>query len=745
MKLRDRVSGRVVEAPPATVFFGQWMANGDDCGDAPRLNGFPLERDDAVVPDPTGQWSIVRAGDTLSASGRFHAGALPDEQDVEAVIQLGRALRDPVTARGGWIEWCGRSPLAPGLEEAVKPRPLEDKIEDELHHLEEVCRKPRTHIRLETERVLVSQARRIDPHAPAWLAAHTEDWEHRKIAGIQPHRILAQVREEEWNLYENRVAARLVDNIVMWLRRRIAEVRRVLEDIFARLAEHQLSTAGSRHRLTRISKLWGEAWEADHGREVAEQTLRRLERLLFRLLRLMDSPLYRQVPRSAQVPRALQMTNLLSNDANYRGVARLWHHWSLLAAPQALSPRQLHHRYQELRRGFDAWCMLLLVRACGQLGLDPVKDHDLQAPIVPGCGAITLASGHRVEWDHDGTFAITDGDATCVRFVPIIHVLEAAESAAAAEARAALLVEAAAANKCWTVVLHPALPGAPPHPSLAGVGDPPLPGTPGAIDFVRVSPFSLDSVERVARVVRWATLVPRMLAYPPVVAPPPNEVADLASSWLRKRDQARWVLLQPPGPQDLARVGLDRRIAEARARRDELARRREQVDAELRAVRGDDRRQTAELNREKRELLRPLQDAANLVAHLEAVSGNLAAAQRSLRELATCPVCGERGELVARDNDCFEARCSRWDSCGSKWELRLDPATLVRTPALLPGGTRPAAWPRGAPPQWVDDLLGCDVLAIPTVGDDGDVTFRPPRTTTVAVAGEDPGASPRAT
>jgi len=42
-------------------------------------------------------------------------------------------------------------------EDIVKPHPLEEHIEAEFRHLAEVCRSPRTHIRIETERVLVSR------------------------------------------------------------------------------------------------------------------------------------------------------------------------------------------------------------------------------------------------------------------------------------------------------------------------------------------------------------------------------------------------------------------------------------------------------------------------------------------------------------------------------------------------------------------------------------------------------------
>ncbi|MCS6915432.1 MAG: hypothetical protein NZ890_19660 [Myxococcota bacterium] len=725
MRLWDRLCQRLVGLPTTSLLYGQWMFIGCNLGEAPRLNGFPIEADDALVPDPLGQWSIASGHGGPSLSGRFHADALPDPQDVEAIVQLGRALRDPAIAHAGWIEWCGRSPLAPRLEETVKAHPLLDQIDAELPHLEQVCHRPRTHIRLETERVAASQARRIDPHALTWLATHTEDWAHRQIAGIQPRRILAQVRQEEWNLYENRVAARLVDSLVAWLQRQIGQVRRVLEDIFLRLVEHTFCAGGSRYRLRRISTLWGEAWSADHGKEVAEETLRRLERLLVRLRRLMDSPLYRNIPRGAQVPRALQMTNLFSHDAAYRGVARLWHHWSLLTAAQELPPDRLYQRHQELRRAFDAWCMLLLVRACGQLRLEPRSDDDLQAPLVPG-GALTLSSGHRIAWHHDGTFALMQGDTTCLRFVPIIHVLEAADSEAA-KARTSILVEAAAANPCWTVVLHPARPGTPPYPWLAGAGDPPLPGTSGAIDFVRVSPFSLDSVERVARIVRWATLAPRMLAYPPAVASPPPEIVDLALPWLQQRGESRWVIVRQATSQELARLGLERRLAEARAKRDELARQREQIDAELRAARGNDRRRTAELNRQKREHLQPLQKADKCVEAWQALQDSIDSARCLLDDLAVCPVCGRRGTFSPLDGDCFKGCCSGGDGCSSIWELRLDPMTRRRVLVLLPGGVQAEDFPRGRPPQWVDEVLGCDVLAIPAVDEDGRLTFRPPR------------------
>jgi hypothetical protein len=556
------------------------------------------------------------------------------------------------------------------------------------------------------------------------LAAHTEDWEHRRITGVQPSRILAQVREEEWNLYENRVAARLVDNLATWLRRRIAEVRRVLDDIFVRLAEYRVTADASRHRMKRIFNLWGEAWEESHGKEAAEQTLSRLEKLLYRILGLMDSPLYRNVPRAAQVPRALRGTNLLANDASYRGVARLWHQWSDMA-PQALSPAQLYRRHQGVHRGFDAWCMLVLVRACNQLGLDAI-DEDQEVPIRPGC-SIRLASGHRVEWLKDGTLRVMEGGDTVVRFVPLAHPIELAQDRSAVATRVAPLVQSVSGSVGWTVILHPAMPGTPKYAELSSVGYPPAPSTTGMIDFVRVSPFSLESVERVARAVRWATMAPRMAAYPPPVKAPPREIGDVIGPWLEKGSLATWSLTRPPHPDERTRLALDRQVLGARTKRDRLVAQRQAVDEELRRVRGD-RREMSDLNRQKRELLAPVQEAEALVRQIEEFAEDLARAEHELVGLTICPVCHASAEFTPRAERCFVARCSS-DSCETTWELRSQGASGERIPILLPGGTRPTKWPRAVPPQWVDEILGCDVLAVPAVDEEGTMVFRPPRTT----------------
>ena len=705
MNFVDRIGGRSVEQPPARTLFGRWLVNPSDGLGSIYLNGCPVSNGDVLVPGATETWTFVQPDDTLPIRGNFLADALPGKQDVEALLQLGKLLRNPDKAKGGWLEWSGISPLVPELNKAVEPHPLEDSIERELNHLAAVCRNPRTHIRVETERVLVARARRIAPHAPAWLASHTEDWDHRKLTGIQPRRILAEVREEQWDLYENRIAVRLVDSLVTWLRRRIAEVRRVLDDIFARMEGFDGSES-TRYRTERICRLWGEAWaqDANRGRQTAERTLRRLESLLYRVLGLMDSRLYERISRRAQASGELRMTNLLSNDDHYRGVARLWHDWSRQVVSHVLSPRELYSRHQNLHRGFDAWCMLVIVRACSQLELCPAEDREWESEIRPG-SVVRLDKDLRIEWEQAGTITLEEGDRTLIRFVPLVHVLEHAKTLEAVEARVAPLVEAVAGAPHWTVILHPAVPGEPPHDTLAGVGNPPVPGTQGAVDFIRVSPFSLDSVERISRAIRWATLASRMLAYPPTLQT--NGELDIGKKpWIVDSEKSRLAVVRPPSQEELSELDIAGRLDKARRHRDNLKQQR---------ARGDRRR--------KRRLLEPVQNAEDKVKLLGEFKLNFERARKNVAILDTCPACGNADTYFeARENDCFAAYC-RSESCVSRWELRHDPKTSNRIPVFFRDSASSDIRPTDMSPQWVDDVLGCDVLAVPVARNE----FLPPR------------------
>src|SRR3989442_10628198 len=103
MKLRDRVSGSVVDRLPDPVLLGQWLLESGDRGGPACLNGCPVEHGDALVPDPMGRWTIVVSDGTLGVTGRFFPDALAGEQDIEALLQIGDLLGDPAKVEAGWL------------------------------------------------------------------------------------------------------------------------------------------------------------------------------------------------------------------------------------------------------------------------------------------------------------------------------------------------------------------------------------------------------------------------------------------------------------------------------------------------------------------------------------------------------------------------------------------------------------------------------------------------------------------
>jgi hypothetical protein len=619
-------------------------------------------------------------------------------------------------AAEGWLGWSSTSPLAPGLERMGDAHPLEERIEKELKHLAEVCRRPRTHIRIEVERELLSRVRRIDRRAPEWLAAHTEDWQHRKVTGIHPRRVLAQVREEQFDLYENRVAVRLVDHLVRWLRGRIREVRRVLEGMFQRMERIKAGTRGNRHRVGRIFNLWGEAWKDETWKDILEERLQRLEGLLFRLLALMDSVLYREIHRRAEVPDALKTTNLLSNDDHYRGVARLWMDWYTLGARQSPSIRDLYRIHQETVGGFDAWCMLLLVRAFKQLRIEP-PEEDWEKAIKPGA-ILPIDGDVHLAWMKDGTFEVRLCGECALRIVPLVHPIERMETASVA-AVVQDLVSSASHQHAWTLILHPAAHEAETL-SLRSAGNPPRFGLDGAVDFIGVSPFSLDSVERLARSLRWVLLSRRLASYPPRISQIPHCLADRVNGWFDPKER---IVLREPTSTEVRQLDLDRTLEQARGELLRLRNRRDEIDEGREQV---DRRQLSELNQEKRLLLPKIGEAETKLRALEDFNRQFQAALASMAAITTCPVCGSAASFQPRQGGCYRAKCPD-TGCGTVWELRWDPDGRVKVPVLLPGGADDIDWSRIIDSMAVDEVLGQDVLAVPRPEPWPEVRFKAPR------------------
>lgn len=643
-----------------------------------------------------------RTGELLLDDGtRTPCDAVPADDQLDAILAMGAAIPESAT----WLELLECDPLAPVSTADLDEHPLEGEIRANLAALRDVFRRPRTHLELRTARVPTGQARRLAPDALDWLAGHTEDWAHLTLRGVHPRRVLAEVRDVRWDLYENRVAVRLVDHLLGWLQKRINRLGAWLRR-FDDLEELQKSAGidGSWRRKERVFRLWKDTALEQNRRRQAQQRLRRLLALRRVLDGLRDMPLYSAIPRRASVPDVLRPSNVLQHDANYRKVAALWRAWARHERTEKLDGERYLDRQADVARAWRRFAILLVHRALDQLGYEPLEGDPRLVD-----GATIALDGCTLDLRDAACVQLHVPDGPSLRLVPVLADLVHARN------RDDVWEAAAARGTPDTVVLH--LSTAREIP----VGVPELvrlaherAGT--RLGLTPVSPWDIGSTERVARALRWALLAPRIRAWPPVA----KAHASLpASPWLRREGAECHVLRRPrPNEFDLAgmekaAVALEERLAAVESEREEV---------KLLASRSkDDHRARNDLNERGKRLNEQRQKLAADAADLRSSYDSLQRAFATLEALAVCPVCMATGRreaapLQPRGAGTFVCACA----CGAEWGT-VACADGHRVPFLrtvAPGRLAEAvATATGA--DWLDRTLGQDVLAVPHLGEPG--------------------------
>lgn len=424
---------------------------------------------------------------------------------------LGKQL-EPFDARGAsWETWTACAPLVPDIKDQGYLQPLEKAILQRLGHLQEVCLHPRDQLRREEERVPVSRAHRVPSRAFETLAAHPEDWLRRTLRGVAPKRVVALISEEELDLYENRVAARLVDHLRHYLRLRLQQLEKIrllmeqANDLSERMSDAHWGAA------LRTSQLLGDLFEDHQGLKALKRTREQLEQLDLTLHQLETSRLYRHVPRQATVSVALRPTNILISDQHYRHIALLWRTWvrfgRLTRTPAQLAADQRH---------WQCFCRLAVMRALELLKLEPIAlpGTQLDALSVPlpnplrvigKLGTLTLTV------HPDGTLQLEAEDVAS----PLWLWTEVPEEAARVKRRGD----------------HRFLVAADGHSEG---------------ERIPVSPLDLYSVERVMGAIQFWLLARRFEAYP-VQVEPPDALKQVAGSLLEPLRKAEWLRVKEEG------------------------------------------------------------------------------------------------------------------------------------------------------------------------------------------------------
>lgn len=674
-ELIDRLTGRKVRDLPPRVLAGQLLVTGGSRIDGERTT------DDRVL--------LMDGGEDTTAVETIHGSQTttilqgPRTTTLESVSETADQMEWWLSEGLTWWEVViDVAPVASREQvgEHLEPTPLETTIQGYLPELYEVFARPTTELRLHRRRLPVSRARRISRHATQVLATHSEDWLQVKASGVVPLVVESLIREEIIDIYENRVAARLLDAIVRHLTRTLARI-----DDADDLLNHEL--VGWWRQKDRISELWGSLRDDDQLQKLTVRRRLHLVELLGRVRRLERDPLYKGVPTQARAPMPIRVTNLLADDPDYRAVRIVWTEWWRSRGGDE-TPAQRRARQRHHAAAFARFCSLVVARSINSLTSTntgagdrggTAEHHYVRTP----WGLVDLV---QIGGTSDGTWELRIDSAlgTNQQLRIVALPAEMLTGDAASIAKRLRLLHQGLGDGGALLVMYP---GTGRHlrqlPSddLALAHHTPLDGGSSPSWVVPVSPLDLESQERVGRAVRWHLFETLFRGYPLVANFPSAHRRLLAEErdWLVAGPAVNTIRVLAPVPS---------------ARLTAIARRIENEAQHL----------------EHRLAGRGKLDAERLRKGIRDISNALEAT----RALAICPVCGRPGTFEARQADTFHCSCRK---C-AEWGLWHDPRTDDRIPYLFPSAPGPDERDRGDSRVDFDRWYGRDLLARPCLHPD---------------------------
>lgn len=204
---------------------------------------------------------------------------------------------------------------------------LLDIIEAYIPFIQNVCARPRRHLRVVQEVREIEIVKRISPSSLRHLAAHSEHWKVRTMTELIPARIQAEVVEDELNIYENRFVRTLMDRISKKLLRKRMEIEgysAALEDV---INWQQYSQQFNDYQGGKVL----EQLLPDYDNETEELKLLEFSDLLTKVIKLqkqlsscMSGGFYQKLRKSKKLQLPVIPTNILRLDPNYHRLYQLW-------------------------------------------------------------------------------------------------------------------------------------------------------------------------------------------------------------------------------------------------------------------------------------------------------------------------------------------------------------------------------------------------------------------------------------
>ncbi len=350
----DRLTGQELRELPEKVAPGRYWADTTGL----TLNGHTPNFSGILVGDE---------GQRCQLNDQVRSFILPNQVDAASNDLLFKAI----TTIDADFQQAGSliSPLMPAaiVDDQAHLQPFEERLLEVLRegHLHRITQRPRLDMHYEDEVTDIARARRLSKGALVHLASHSECWQRQTLSGVIPRKVMARFSKDDYDIYENCLYARLLDETDRYLRARLStlgSLKATLEQ-----AMEFYKSADIDHRLARaVCDIWGMTFdERSTGKafKVLNENLHKLETLHKTICGLRQSGLYTLVDRNARVASALHRTNILSHDPHYRHVATLWELLGKTHAGANVDAEERFKRNQNLAQAYSRYAGLVLRRA----------------------------------------------------------------------------------------------------------------------------------------------------------------------------------------------------------------------------------------------------------------------------------------------------------------------------------------------------------------------------------------------
>lgn len=209
------------------------------------------------------------------------------------------------------------------------------EIEKAMADLLAISEKPRTFIETHDEKVLVESASHIGHKAIAQLSRDSKDWYARTFVSVKPKNITAEISEETFNIYENRVFVSLIRRLEkdIYIKKKDAEdrLRKEEETLSSKDIDDYLHLNDGDNSSAWSFGLYKKAiWRKNGGytddAELTElrQLIERIDRISRRITRIKSSPVYKSMRKVKSEHSPILYTNIFLYDHRYKKALELW-------------------------------------------------------------------------------------------------------------------------------------------------------------------------------------------------------------------------------------------------------------------------------------------------------------------------------------------------------------------------------------------------------------------------------------